>query len=528
MIYAAHRKHRRGTVLILFALLVFALLALAGMVVDVGITRVAQRQMRTAVDAAALEGLRFRDSPGPDPTVGGSFDNQRREAAAVMVPQIFSGLNSSPAAIGSGYGGQLQQLWVYGTQPLELNSSNMTHGDMVPGTFGLNTQSFDQTNPRDEDSEYNRRDFVPSSPTTAATAPSFLVRMRRTNNFGGLDDVSGVSSFGETLPFIFGAGALINKNAQGYDPRTNGMAVRATAIADARRAKTIGPAYPPSLYTLVPQTPAFPGIAGAAPFALNLLAWNGLTAGQPTQVTVNADGSLSAGGSSIGQLISVTGLANQIAAGDNALTVSSAQGFPIPGAAGFADGVAGNPFKIRIDSEIVQVTAVAGTPPTAWTVLRGQDGTQAEQHSANAVVTLQMGIVMGETASSLASPITVNQPPSDLLSDGVTSAASFVPIVDDTAGTAAGGLILGFGQVNWVVTSWSASGTNCLLTLTPASPATTAGTVVSANATAAFALPLPLNLVPAQLQTLLTDAGNLSRPVLAPALARLLQNQFAE
>ena len=47
--------------LIYFAMLTFALMALAALVIDLGMAMLTQRKMQTAVDSAALEGIRFRD-----------------------------------------------------------------------------------------------------------------------------------------------------------------------------------------------------------------------------------------------------------------------------------------------------------------------------------------------------------------------------------------------------------------------------------------------------------------------------------
>src|SRR5262249_52619107 len=62
MRYRIGRRERRGTALVYLPLLLFALLALASLVIDLGWARAAQRQMQTAVDAAALEGLRGQNA----------------------------------------------------------------------------------------------------------------------------------------------------------------------------------------------------------------------------------------------------------------------------------------------------------------------------------------------------------------------------------------------------------------------------------------------------------------------------------
>ena len=52
---------RAGYALVLFVLIFFGLMGLAALVIDMGFARLAQRQMQTAADSAALEGLRWRD-----------------------------------------------------------------------------------------------------------------------------------------------------------------------------------------------------------------------------------------------------------------------------------------------------------------------------------------------------------------------------------------------------------------------------------------------------------------------------------
>ena len=78
-----------------------------------------------------------------------------------------------------------------GTPGLELNPSNATEGDMVAGTYGSNpSYQPDANDPGGlyaENSSYGRRDFQPAPASTAATAPAFLVRMRRTTDPDGID-----------------------------------------------------------------------------------------------------------------------------------------------------------------------------------------------------------------------------------------------------------------------------------------------------------------------------------------------------
>jgi hypothetical protein len=61
-------------------------------------------------------------------------------------------------------------------------------------------------------------------------------------------------------------------------------------------------------------------------------------------------------------------------AGQTSIIVASASGFPATGT-----------YYVRIDNEVLQVTGGQGT--TTWTVQRGQLGTTAAAHAANAVIT---------------------------------------------------------------------------------------------------------------------------------------------
>ena len=50
--------HRRGYTLVFFAMMLFGIMAMAALVIDIGFARLTQRQMQTAADNAAVEGLR--------------------------------------------------------------------------------------------------------------------------------------------------------------------------------------------------------------------------------------------------------------------------------------------------------------------------------------------------------------------------------------------------------------------------------------------------------------------------------------
>ncbi len=266
---------RRGYVLVLVIMLLFGILGLAALVIDIGFARLAQSEMQTAADSAALEGLR----------------NGRQQAGQIVSEMFSDSTDSSGQTVQYGAGpvvdfsggvgdpdlaaAQLMQpgnppvyqpMTSTGTAGLELNLTNATEGDMASGTYGVNS-TYDPTLTADEDANYNRRDFVPSLSGTSA----FLVRMRRSNNYNGLDREAGISSAGPTLPFLFGRGSMMARSGGVTQlSASSGITVRATAIAGPQPAKSVGPAYSTTAGTLTAQL---------APFALRSDLWAEVSAG---------------------------------------------------------------------------------------------------------------------------------------------------------------------------------------------------------------------------------------------------------
>lgn len=288
---------RSGAVMVLFVMLTFGVLTLCGLVLDLGIARLSIVQMQSAADGAAIRGVRDFDPEDPD------SDQQRRLNAALQTAQVFDDdfdLTADARNFGAGpvldmQGGigdvNASQTIVIPESPvydpeLELNLANEAYGDMVAGTY-------DASQPHGENSLYQRDDFTPQS-----DGESFLVRLRRTNDFDGLDNIEQVSSSGPNLPFLFARGGLMAANSpETYAPRHHGMTVRATAIAGGRKAMQVG----------VPvriEDPLNPGeeiiAPGGLPFALLFSEWPALELETPVVVEVQAGGVLLAEGSPIG------------------------------------------------------------------------------------------------------------------------------------------------------------------------------------------------------------------------------------
>lgn len=270
----------------LFALLLFGIFGIASLVIDMGYVSLTRNQMQVAADAAALEGLRQRDAL-PDAV---QSDSGRRAAASQLVAWMFDDdfdLSADAKQLGAGpdvtmSGGvtelnalqtaTLPEMPVY--KPiLQMNLQNEAHGDMVSGALVPNQSS-------EEDSSYQRTDFLPADSLSSPVAPAFLVRLRRTNDFEGLDNIPGESSSGRALPLLWGLGTTIVRDPNSdYSARVDGITVRATAIANARPALQVG----------------LPGplIEGVLPLTLLRSFWENLPVAVPvTTATVDASGTL--------------------------------------------------------------------------------------------------------------------------------------------------------------------------------------------------------------------------------------------
>lgn len=293
----AGRQHdRRGASLVLFCVLVFALMAAAAVTIDVGSAGLAQAQMQTAVDTAALEGQRWRQYAEFEFL----SDERRRLKASEMASLVFDDdldpsngdamgfgagpvLDLSPAeSVGQTLGIPAESTYKPELQP---NWGDLPFGDMISGTFDI-------TQPGAENGDYGRTDFVPSTNAIERwLGDGFLVRMRRSSVDYANDEIDLKSSRGPGLPVLFGLGAPI-RGEGAFDPRTQGLTVRATAVAQARPALSVG-ATPYDLDgDLIPQVAGDVlnryDHLGAAPFAVSLSFWNRYTLDDPACVVVDA------------------------------------------------------------------------------------------------------------------------------------------------------------------------------------------------------------------------------------------------
>lgn len=314
----------------MFAMLVFVFLAIAGLAIDMGMATLTQHQMQVAVDTAALEGVRLRDFEGSQP-----LSNQRRRArVSQIVREVFDDdfvptgpvapngswpgsigdngddlqLGAGPALQVSGGSGPMAasatvsvpSTPVWDDPVLETNDVNDQVGDQLSGTYLADR-------PHVEDGAYSRQDFsVASGPIGTRESLCFLVRMRRTTASNGLDHRPGISSAGSALPFLFSMGSLMRQSdASAWDPRGDGLTLRATSIAVARPTMRVGvpprnadgSAIPDSAESGAPMM-------GVYPFAIEIDVWTDMVIHHHYSATV---GHGDAGGIPLGEI--------QIAAG---------------------------------------------------------------------------------------------------------------------------------------------------------------------------------------------------------------------
>lgn len=248
---------QRGGVLVMFVLLVFGLMAIAALVIDIGMASATQGQMQAAVDSAALEAMRGRNTlnngvPDHIEVIPFFFEDDRRGKAAEMIRLSFDddlqlGADEAGYTVGPAFevNGGVGDADAFGLievggnvelddPPIQLNQGgsagfNWRGGDLVAGTF-------DPLATHVEASDYTRDDFTPADSFLAANeSTAFLVRMRRT----GETSEPGASWIGPAIPYLFGRGSLMRGDGSST-PRKDGISVRATAIATAQPALQVG------------------------------------------------------------------------------------------------------------------------------------------------------------------------------------------------------------------------------------------------------------------------------------------------
>ena len=216
------RTRRRGYTLVFFAMCLFAFMAMAALVIDLGFIRLTQRQMQTAVDNAAVEGLR---GEGEVPY------EQRRELARQFAQWHFDDDLETSADDGAFDSGTGQ----FGAGPVVQFS----------GTVGDPSLNAGQLMEVDPDNPTYKPVMVNGTPTASG---SFQVDMVRGNGVVAQGDLLSV---GPAVPFLFARGSMIDRQLVG-----SGITVQATGSASFETALSVG----------LPDDAS--GLRGLAPFAL--------------------------------------------------------------------------------------------------------------------------------------------------------------------------------------------------------------------------------------------------------------------
>jgi hypothetical protein len=517
-------------------------MAVAALVAEMGSAILTQRQMQTAADTAAIEGLRLRDELPPawrdDPQTRASMEDAcgshpdgdcaRRWAARQGLFDLFDDnlnpgdgdpsaaaqnagmpsnfgagpiVNIEPGSAGSGAGTAIGAGGLFVANgatvykptdprwPFALNLGNDPAGDMVSGLYHDDPSAYAPGNGPVENEQSMRTDFQ-ARPGPAASA--FLVRMKRSST----PQEPGVASSGPPLAWVFARGSLIASRGTGAQTgwaKNEGITVRATGIADARPALVVGPSFPSQ------------AIAGVAPFGLSLAYWMSLAEGtpDPNSPTIEASGLIRSGGQvQAGQVFGRTVLAARLAENDQTVSVAATVGFPTS-----------RSFTIRIDNELLRVEP--GASARSWTVERGVDGTTPERHRNSAP------LVLYDTAA-VAQPFVASLP--DGLEFPIPLTDRYVPIYNQVTDPASGrsvNRIVGFGQavMRLVSRSRQPSGYPIQVSITKKP-----STVASQNAGMRFVPPAD-EISAGELDLILGPAGSYTRlksfaPLLAPALVR--------
>ncbi len=490
----AGRRRRRGTVLVFSLFMMLLFFGIMALIVDLGNARVSHRQMQAAADHAALEGLRGRDN---------GATNRRLDARNAVRNYFDDNLDPSSSDGGFFHAGKSPFFVSPAPNPLHANESiggytthddpilelndgsgsspvpNEPHGDMLAGDYDPAQRHDEGYNPVNY---YLRDDFTPHDPNNPGPAPnSFLVRMRRTADALGLDNLPGVSSTGPVFQFLWARGALLRGTAT-FDPIDDGMDMRATAIADAQPALSVGPNRPVNAVT--------GAIPGASSVAFTLAYYNAIPVAPAFDfVIINPAGQVSSttitpGVPRDGQIIRKTNLSALV--GPLATTLNVGTTAPFPPA----------PFKIRVNNEIMQVTA---TTPTTMTVVRGIDSSVAAPHVAGAQVHLFDVVTVGD-------PI-VNAP-RFAAANIFFGTEVYAPLFANIGGSA-GERVVGFGRVVLV----PLVGNSFLVSRQP-------DIIAPSNAMGVTARPMDPTLTTANINTIFTLRQSIAGPLRAPVLVR--------
>src|SRR5579872_6070265 len=102
------RAKQRGFMTIMYALMIFGIVAFAGLAVDVGYMQVARRQAHAAADASAMGALRELElgnisnvvfAGKNDASLNGFTDGQNRTTVSINNPPLYGTYRGDPTAV---------------------------------------------------------------------------------------------------------------------------------------------------------------------------------------------------------------------------------------------------------------------------------------------------------------------------------------------------------------------------------------------------------------------------------------------
>lgn len=220
----------------------FACMAMAALVIDIGFARLAQRQLQSAADAAAVEGLRREDS---------ATYEERRDAAGETASWYFD----DDLGVTTGDDGAF-----------DAGSGQFGAGPLVEFSEGQGDASLAarQLMEIDNDKPVHKPELLDGAESSHG---SFRVSISR----GTTDELDAdLFANGPAIPYLFARGSLANRQLI-----ASGITVRGTGLAEGSPAQSIGLAD----HTI---TPALPGLA---PVALELSYWKRLATTEPDDGT---------------------------------------------------------------------------------------------------------------------------------------------------------------------------------------------------------------------------------------------------
>ncbi|WP_236626041.1 pilus assembly protein TadG-related protein [Rhodopirellula baltica] len=232
------KETRGGAVLILVVILLFALFAIAGLLIDIGMARLTQAHMQSVSDAAALEGG-WQLAMGADQTT-------TRNAVVDRAAGMSESWGSHRIELEDGHDlnddGKPESSQTINRDTLgdpirpmlDPNVDNNTAGDIVLGKYMINEVPDELPG---QPMGYDRHAFEPD----VNDPNSVLVRLRRT----GEDDLAGGAS-AERLTYLWSRGSLLDLGLKG-----DGIAVRSESIAKLAPVVAVGTAVSSSLPTAI-------------------------------------------------------------------------------------------------------------------------------------------------------------------------------------------------------------------------------------------------------------------------------------